>query len=142
MHQRTGQGVSAECCCDAECPLSEEVALPSIGVVSRAAPLSAVQRVELPQVEVPFSPFVGQRLVELSANLGWEIDSNEAAPSGDHGLQRGKLLPKPKARMDTYQVNRSVFNFAATNIDMTLKVCKLSQGAQVRLITAELSSAV
>ena len=40
--------------------LQEEVTLPSSGAVSKAASLSSVQRVELPKVEVLFSPFVGQ----------------------------------------------------------------------------------
>ena len=32
-------------------------------------------------------------------------------------------MPKPKARMDAYRVNRAVFNFAASNVDVSLKAC-------------------
>ena len=95
--------------------------------VSRAALLSSVQRVELSRVKVPFSPFVGQRLVELSTNLGREVDGNEAALSGDRGLQKGTLLSKPKARMDTSHVNCGVLNFAASSLDVPLKACELKE---------------
>ena len=101
----------------------EEVALPSSGAVSKAALLSSVQGVELPRVEVLFLPFVGQRLAELSADLCGEVDGNEVAISGDHGLQRGKLLPKPKARMD---INCAIFNCMASNVDAILEKQSLS----------------
>ena len=60
-------------------------------------------------------PFVAQRLVELSADLRGEVDGHDSVPSGDHGLQKGKLLPKPKARMDTYRIGRNVFSFVASS---------------------------
>ena len=101
--------------------LREEVARPSSGVMSKAAPLSSVQRVELPQVEVPFSPFVRQRLAELSTDLCGDVDGNDVAISGDCGLHLWKLLPKPKARVDSYRINRAVFKFVASNVDTPLK---------------------
>ena len=85
--------------------------------------MSSVQKVELLRVEVPFSPFVKQRLAELSANLCEEVDDGDAVLSRNHGLQRGKPLPKPKARMEAYWVSRNVFNFAASIVDAPLKVC-------------------
>ena len=36
--------------------------------------------------------------------------------------REGRLLPKPKARIDAYRVNSTIFNFAASNIDALLKV--------------------
>ena len=102
--------------------LREEVAQPSAGVVLKAAPLSLVQKVELPIVEVPFSPFVKQVLAELSANLHGEVDGGDAVISGHRVLQRGKLLPKPKARMEAYRVSRNVFNIVASAFDAPLKV--------------------
>ena len=81
-------------------------------MVPRVTLLLAVQKAGLLRVEVPLLPFVIQRLAELSADLCGEVDGHEAVPSGDHGFQKGKLLPKPKARMDAYHVNRSVFSFA------------------------------
>ena len=74
-----------------------------------------------------FSPFVGKSLAELSTNLCGEVDGDDVMLSGDHGLQRGKLLPRPKARMDTYYINHSVFNFAALSLDAPLKARKLKE---------------
>ena len=42
--------------------LCKELALPSPDMVSKAALLSSVQRVKLPRVDMPFSPFVGQQI--------------------------------------------------------------------------------
>ena len=42
--------------------LREDVAPPSVDATPRAEPLSAIPRAELPCVEVPFSPFIDQRL--------------------------------------------------------------------------------
>ena len=53
-------------------------------------------------MEVPFSPIVGQRFAELSADICGGVNGNDIAISGDRALQRGKLLPKSKARMDAY----------------------------------------
>ena len=92
--------------------------------MSNAAPLSSIQRVELPLVELPFSPLVGQRLAEhaeLSGDLCGEVDSNDVVLLGECGLRRGKLLPMPKAMMDIYWVNCMIFNFAASNVDTLLK---------------------
>ena len=108
--------------------LQEEVALHSADAVSRAALLSSVQRAELPRVEVLFSPFVSQRLAEVSAEIlrgnGWQPGTT---PLGDHGLQRGKLLSKSKARMNAYHVNYGVLNFVASILDAHLKACKLKE---------------
>ena len=82
---------------------------------------------KLPRVEVLFSPFVRQRLAELSADLCGEVDGNKVAILGDHGLQRRKLLKNPKARMDTYCVNRTLFNLGASNIDTPLKACDVQE---------------
>ena len=78
---------------------------------------------------MPFLPFVAQRLVELSAELCGEVDGHDAVHSGDQGLQKGKLLSKPKARMDAYHVGRSVFSFAALSVDAPLKARKLREQA-------------
>ena len=78
-------------------------------------------------MEVLFSPFVKHRLAELSTDLRGEVDSNDAALSGDPGLQRGKPLPKPRARMDTYRVSRNVFNFAASTVNAPLQVCNVRE---------------
>ena len=67
----------------------------SLDMVPRAAPLSAVQKADLPRVEFPFLPFAVQRLAELSTDLCGEADGHNVVSSGDHGLQKGKLLPKP-----------------------------------------------
>ena len=55
------------------------------------------------------------------------MDGHDAVPSGDHGLQKGKLLPMSKARMDAYQVHHSMFNFAASSIDAPLQVRQLKE---------------
>ena len=59
-------------------------------------------------MEVPFLLFVGQRLAELhvSADLHGDVDGSEIVPSGDCSFQKGKLLLKPKARMEAYRVNQ------------------------------------
>ena len=59
-----------------------------------------------------------QRLTELSADLWGEVDSHETGLSGDQGLQKGKLLPKLKARMDAYRVSRNVFSFVASSLNV------------------------
>ena len=82
-------------------------------------------------MEVPFSTFVGQRLAELSADLCGEVDSNKVVLLGDHGIQRGKLLPKPKARMDAYCINGSIFNFTASSLDVPLKARELGKPESV-----------
>ena len=94
----------------------------SSGMVSKATPLSAILKAETSKMEVLFSPFVGQRLAELSADLCRDVDGNEVAPLGDCGLSGGKPLPKPKARMDAYRINWRVFNFAAATVGAPLKV--------------------
>ena len=107
--------------------MREDVAPPSLDMTPRAEPLWAVPRAELPCVEVPFSPFIDQRLAELSVNLWGEVDGHETCFSGDHGLQKGKLLPKPKARMDAYRVGRNVFSFVALSVDVPLRVRELKE---------------
>ena len=77
-------------------------------------------------MEVPFSPFVGQQLVESSTDLCGEVDGNDVAISGDRGVQRVKLLLKPKA-MDTYRVNHAIFNFTASNVNLPLKACDMQE---------------
>ena len=42
--------------------------------------------------------------------------------SGEQGLQKGKLLPKPK---DAYRVSSEVLNFVAASIDEPLRVPEL-----------------
>ena len=91
----------------------EEVGPRSLDAVPRAAVQKAV--------EVPFLPLVVQRVAEPSANLCGEADRHDAVPSGDHIFHKGKLLPKPKARMDAYCVNRNIFNFNASSIIAPLK---------------------
>ena len=46
---------------------------------------------------------------------------------GDQGLQKGRLLPKPKARMDAYHVGRNMFSFVASSIDMPLRACEVRE---------------
>ena len=41
--------------------------------------------------------------------------------TGNRGLQLGKLLSKPKSRMDVYSVNRGEFNFTASSSDQFLR---------------------
>ena len=59
-------------------------------------------------MEVPFSPYVAKRLSELSADIRGEVDGHESGLFGDQGLEKGKLLPKLKARIDAYRVGREV----------------------------------
>ena len=101
--------------------LCKDVALPSSGSVLTVVLLSSVERVELDRVEMLFSPFVKERLSELSTDLCGEVNSNNTALSGDHGLQRRKLLPKPRARMVVYRVSCNAFNFTALTLDAPLK---------------------
>ena len=82
----------------------------------RAAPLSTLQKADLPRVELPFSSFVTQQLVKLSADLHGGADSLEVTPSVDHGLQNGETVPTAKARMDAYRVGRNVFSYAVSSI--------------------------
>ena len=104
--------------------LREDMAPPSLDVVPRVEPLSALLRAELSRVEVPFLPYVAQRLTELSAALRGEVDGHESGHSGDSGLQKGKLMPKPKARMDVYRVSCNVFSFVASSLRrMTHSAC-------------------
>ena len=77
---------------------------------------------------MPFSPFVDQRLAELSADLQGEVDSHS-----DQGLQKGKLLCKLKARMDTYRVGRNLCSFVASSGDASLRVRKLKEHDSLRL---------
>ena len=65
--------------------------------------------------------------MELSVYLRGEVDGHATGISGDQGLQKGKLLPKPKAMMDAYRVSKSVFSFEATSIDAPLRVCQLKE---------------
>ena len=69
-HRETGQRFQEESRCYVGRPLRG--GCPAFRRRS-AAPLFSVQRAELPQVEVLFSPFFSQRLVELSTDLGGEI---------------------------------------------------------------------
>ena len=80
---------------------------------------------------MPFSPFVEQRLAELSADLHGEVDGGNAVLSGDHVLQRGKPLPEPKARMEAYWVSHSVFNFTALTVNAPLKACDVREAGIV-----------
>ena len=64
------------------------------------APLSALQKVDLPRVEVSFFPFVAQRLVELSADLCGE---------------------------DAYWVGHNVISFAALSVNAPLKAHDLRE---------------
>ena len=66
--------------------LQADVVPPSSQAVPRAEPLSAVPRVELPRVEVPFLPYVAKRLAELSADLRGEVDGQDNVLSGEQGL--------------------------------------------------------
>ena len=61
-------------------------------------------------------PFITQRLTELSAALKVEDDVHESCLLGDSGFEKGKLLPKPKARMDAYWVGHNVFNVVASSV--------------------------
>ena len=70
--------------------------------------------VEFPHVEVPFSPYIA---IRLSADLRGEGDGHESGLSGEQGLQKVKLLPKPKAKMDTYWVGCEVFSFITASLD-------------------------
>ena len=54
--------------------------------------------------------------------------------SWETGLQRGKLLSKLKVRMDAYRVNQSIFNFAASNLDASLKVREINEPESVSLL--------
>ena len=74
-----------------------------------------------------FSPYIAKRLAVLSTDLQGEVDGHESGLSGDHGLQKGKLLPKPKARMDAYRVGREVFSFVASSLDAPLRVRELKR---------------
>ena len=111
--------------------LREDVAPPSLDMAPRVEPLSALHKVDLPCMEVLFSLYVVQRLAELSTDLQGEVDGHDAGLSGDQGLQKGKLLPKPKARVDAYWVSKSVFSFAAASIDRAQ-----AQGARLTLIAS------
>ena len=82
----------------------------------RAVPMSSHQAEETPKVEVPLSLFVKAKFSELSEERAGVAYSAENASSGE-GLARGKLLSKPRSRMDLYKVNRSVYNFAPATLD-------------------------
>ena len=71
--------------------------------------------------------------MELAADLWGEVDGRETGLSGNQSLQKGKLLPKPKARMDTYRVGRTVFSFVASIIDAPLRVCNLKEHESLNL---------
>ena len=47
----------------------EDIAPPSLDMAPRVEPLSALPKVDLPQVEMLFSPYVAQWLMELSDDL-------------------------------------------------------------------------
>ena len=85
-------------------------------------------------------PFVTQRLAELSGDLYGEVDRHDAVLSGDHGLQKRKLLPKPKARMDAYRVNCSVFSFAVSSINAPLKAHKLKEAESLSVPVATMQT--
>ena len=68
-------------------------------------------------MEVQFSPYVAKRLAELSATFEVKLTAMSLASAGEQGLQKGKLLPKPKVRMEAYRVGREVFSFVTTSIN-------------------------
>ena len=88
-------------------------------------------------MEVPYSPFVCHRLAELYADLCGDIDSSEVALLGCCGIQRG-ILPKPKARMDAYHVNRGGFNFATVTVDVPLKAHDIKEVKAVSVLSSSL----
>ena len=67
--------------------------------------------------------------MELSIDLHRDVDSGEVVSLGDCCLQRGKPWPKPKARMDTYQVSHRIFNFATSTVcvNTPLKACNIKE---------------
>ena len=95
--------------------LRKDVAPPSLPMIPQAEPLLALPRAEPACMEVPFSPYIAKRLAELSADLRGEVDGHESGLSGEEGPQKGKLLPKPKAKMDAYRVGCEVFSFVTVN---------------------------
>ena len=53
----------------------------------------------LSQVQRHWQPMTASSLAMVYTDLCGEVDSNNAALLGDRGLQRGKLLPKPRAKL-------------------------------------------
>ena len=97
-----------------------EAAMPQPTPVQPRAGAMLSQAEETPKVEAPFSLFVKAKFSELSDELAGVASSAENASSGE-GLARGKLLSKPRSRMNLYSFSKSVYNFVAATIDGPLR---------------------
>ena len=105
--------------------LYKEVAHQSAEPAPKVAPLLVLQRLEPPKMEVPFSSFVGHKIAQLSGKPHGDCDDWDASAARDKGFRYGKLVSKPKSRMEVYRVNQNVFNFACSNIDVSLKALEV-----------------
>ena len=103
----------------------------------RAAPMSAKVMEALPKVEVPFSPYVGQKFAELSAELAGTAEGTEGGPSGE-GLARNKLLAKPKSKLDLYRVARPMYSFAPAVVDQALRDREVREPASISVASSTL----
>ena len=67
----------------------------------KAVAMSVQQTEEAPKVEAPFSVFVRAKFAELSDKLVGGTGSGDN-PSASDDLARGKLLSRPKYRLDAH----------------------------------------
>ena len=116
-----------------------EAAVPQLTPVQpRAVAMSAHHAEETSKLEPPFSVYVKEKFAELSDELVGGMTSSSENSAASKGLAHGKPLSKPKYRMESYRVSKSVYSFSASSVDGPLREHDVREPDSVTIMTSML----
>ena len=112
-----------------------EAAVPQVTLVQPKAVVMLAQHAEeTSKMEPLFSVYVKAKFAELSDELVGGVASSTENSAASEGLARGK----PKSRMESYQVSKSVYSFSASTVDGPLRERNVCEPDSVTIPTSML----